>query len=88
MNMNLVIARDWRGYPLKRVAMSSDNGLIYVANPALYDAVISGNSSAIGFPMRDVFSYDENLYNEIVNEYESYGKVEQTQWMKLKRYRN
>ena len=62
MPESLVIARGYRGEPLKRVAICAENGLIYVANPDYVYAVKAGDSFPVGFPPEDVFVFEKAAF--------------------------
>ena len=52
MDHTLVMARAYRGQPLELVALEEKHGLVYLADPALHEAVETGDSGAVGFPQR------------------------------------
>ena len=62
MNSPYAIVRAYGGEPLKRVAVESQRGLIYIVNPALSEAVKSGGSLPVGIQPSDVFEFDPDVF--------------------------
>ena len=61
MQHELVIARGFRGKPLKRAVIKSGRGVIYLSAPERIEAVRSGLSLPIGFPPEDVLAFEETF---------------------------
>ena len=55
MKEKFVVARDFRGKPMKRAALEVGNGLVYLAHPDRLEAIAQGKSSPVGF-RRKTFS--------------------------------
>jgi hypothetical protein len=82
---DFVIARAYRGQPLKRVAIKAENGLIYLANPARLDAVKEGQSFPVGFPAEDVFAFNAEVFCALEQAYKD-GQSNRAQWAILSRF--
>lgn len=81
-----VIVRALRGEPLKRVAVSVGDRVIYVAAPAQMDAIQAGRSEPVGFPKEDVFVFDEDVFSMLSAAWHL-AKVESSAtWSRLKRF--
>ncbi len=65
MQTKIVLVRDADERPLKRVLCGVTNRLAYVANPASLSRIDSGETFPVGFPIGDVFEFDETVFNEI-----------------------
>jgi hypothetical protein len=87
MNKSIVIARAYRGEPLKRLVLKVANGCVYVANPAAMTAVENGESFPIGFPEEDVFLFDSDAYEALASEWEKRKATNPQSWRRLRRYR-
>lgn len=83
---NFVMARAFRGEPLCRVAVDHGNGLIYIANPARLDSVRKGESFPVGFPKEDVFTYDEQIFRRLRDQWEERGTTDPELWQKALPY--
>lgn len=83
MNRNVVIVRDFRGTPLRRVAQRAANGLIFV----LCERVDSDSPPAIGCPETDVFAFDDHEFAALEAAWQKAGVVSDAQWARLKPYR-
>ncbi len=86
MSERLVVARDCDGFPLKRVAISTWRGLVYVANPASLDAVRIGDSLPIGFPEKDIFNYKSGVYEKMCAELAHGSEADSVAWNELGRF--
>lgn len=87
MNRPIVIARAYRGEPLKRIVVGTSGNCVYIANPATIDAVESGKSSPIGFPGEDVFLFNSKAYEALRAEWERRQATDPELWRGLARYR-
>jgi hypothetical protein len=65
MKRKVVIVRDIDERPLKRVLCGLTSRMAYVANPASLSRIDSGETFPVGFPIGDVFEFDETAFNEI-----------------------
>lgn len=83
MDGRVVIARAYRGEPLRRVAIERRGSLIYIANPESLPDVNSGRSFPVGFPAGDVFGFDEGIYDELHRQWQTGGRTESASWEKL-----
>ena len=68
MTEDLVIARAYRGEPLKRVAVRTKHGIVYLVNPSRLRDVKSGGANPVGFPKEDVSQYDERSYFRLITQ--------------------
>jgi len=80
-----VIVRAASGQPLRRVVIESRNGLVYVANPALLDRVKNGASHPVGFPVMDVFAFDEDVYASLEAVWQTNGATVIDDWRNASR---
>lgn len=87
MDSHTVIARAFRGEPLKRVLIEVSDRSAYLANPDLLDAVISGHSMPVGFPIEDIYLFEKEPFFELSAEWESAGKTRDHTWGRLRRFR-
>jgi hypothetical protein len=81
-----VIARAFRGEPLKRVAVDFGEKVIYLANPELLKAVEVGDSAAVGFPAEHVYVFDKSVFYELEAEWNETGATTRSVWEKLERF--
>jgi hypothetical protein len=84
--LSKVIARADRGEPLERIAMETGTEVVYLANPARIDAVMAGDSRPIGFPIEDVFEFDEGMFATLAEQWARQRATDPAIWRKLKRY--
>jgi hypothetical protein len=87
MMRSLVIARDAYDRPLKRLAIAETKSLTYLANPALEDAVKSGESWPVGFPSEYIYLFDEAIFCEMEDCLCKTRKIPKELWQKLSPYR-
>lgn len=83
MNMQPVIARAHRAEPLRRVALSTANGLIYLACEQALAEVEDGALPSIGFPESDVFVWNERVFLEMQAKWTEDGETAPEQWDRL-----
>lgn len=69
MNGRLAIVRDFRGQPLQRVVVDVGQRLVWVANPMMLDRIQSGVSSAVGFPINDVYRFEKAIFLDMEEEW-------------------
>ncbi len=81
---SMLIVRDFKGKPLKRVLVGYGNGLAYVANPDLVEAVNNGDSYPVGFPSEDSYLFDNACFYSLSEEWEKTGKICDASWSKLR----
>lgn len=81
-----VIARAHQGEPLERIALETGRRVVYLANPARIDAVLAGESNAVGFPKEDVFEFDEAAFAALADQWARQLATDPATWQKLKRY--
>jgi hypothetical protein len=84
MDSNIVIARANRTEPLKRTAVCVAKNLVYIKNPDIQ--MESEEGSGVGFPARDVFVFDEDIYKVLKKEWSEKRSTSPEIWAKLKRY--
>jgi len=58
-----VIARDWEGVALDRIAVGADKRVIYIASP-------EAASQPVGFPKEDVYAYRDGMAGRKLSESE------------------
>jgi hypothetical protein len=87
MDNQVVIARAFRGEPLKRVVVTAASGAVYVANPDLLDEVNSGNSTPVGFPSYDIYQFDKAIFLDLVRQWTENGDTKSHTWEKLRQFR-
>ena len=78
----IVMAKDYFGMPLKRIAIESVKSLIYIRNPNTQDK----NVFSVGFPSTDVFVFDEQLYSQLCAEWQAEGRTKAATWGMAKLY--
>lgn len=83
MDKPLVIARAYRGEPLKRVAMETGRGLVYVAAPEAIRAIGVGESYPVGFPAEDVFVFDSKAYEKLRSSWDQKKGIDRMIWSQL-----
>lgn len=83
----LLIVRDFLGRPLKRSFCGAANGLVYVANPDLVEAVNSGESHPVGFPSDDAYLFENEAYSMLTKEWMLHGRIAEENWGRLRNYR-
>ena len=69
-----VLVRAYGDEPLERVLIEARGRVAFVANPASVTRIATGESSPVGFPLSDVFSFDEKHYCQLRSEW-SQGKT-------------
>ena len=86
MSRQMVIARASGGEPLLRVLVKIGEKVVYLANPDLFDAVVSGKSSAVGFPPIDVYDFDKSAFIELQDRWHEAQLDQPELWKPLKRF--
>ena len=71
MDYRTVIARAYGGEPLKRVATQAQKCLVYILNPMCHS-----ESGGVGFPIQDVFIYDEDIFLTLCHQWGREGKTQ------------
>jgi hypothetical protein len=82
----VVLARAFRGEPLRRFLMDMTEWAAFVVNPDYLDAVEAGDSGAVGFPAEDVFEFDADLYNRLRKQWEAERKTDDALWQAARPY--
>jgi hypothetical protein len=82
----LVLAKASRGEPIKRILIDVGERVFYLANPERIDAVRCGESNAVGFPMEDVYEFDEGVFSTLVEQWARQRETDPAIWRKLKPY--
>ncbi|TPM27178.1 hypothetical protein [Mesorhizobium sp. B2-3-5] len=80
MEKSLIIVRDYRGAPLRRVAWRTESGLILVPSERACEATESGQLPAIGCPKTDVFAYDADIFDQMEKEWNQNKRVCNDLW--------
>lgn len=86
MRYAVVVARAFRGEPLVRKLIHSNEKLAYLASPESAEAVEAGNSIPIGFPKGDIFLFNSDTYEKIRTEWDHSGVVSNESWRKFERF--
>jgi hypothetical protein len=60
-----VIAMAYGGEPLDRVATGEGPGVVYVANPSTFSSTGIERNAGVGFPVRYVFVFDQELFDSL-----------------------
>jgi hypothetical protein len=76
----LVLARAFRGEPLRRLLVKMTDRAAFLVNPDYLGAVESGKSGAAGFPAEDVFEFDADLYNQLRKQWEAERRTDDALW--------
>jgi hypothetical protein len=82
---DLVIVRDFRGEPLRRVALSTDSMSVYVSSVFAVEADLA-YPPPIGVPCQDVFHWDEAAYARLKSMWRERGEVDREAWARLKTF--
>lgn len=64
------IAMAYGGEPLDRIVNGVDRGLVYLVHPSREGLIAENPNIGVGFPLEFVFSYDNQLLNELQAAYE------------------
>ncbi|MDD1677962.1 MAG: hypothetical protein LUO93_02100 [Methanomicrobiales archaeon] len=70
----LVIVRAYGGRPLKRSVQKRASRAIFVSNPE------SKDGSSMGFPVADVFVFDQPIFDKLQAAFASNGSVPPSLW--------
>jgi hypothetical protein len=62
MEVQLVIARAYRNRPLKRLLLETVNDRGFICHPDTLEDYKNGNSYPVGFPLIDLFHFNEQLF--------------------------
>lgn len=88
MQRPVVIVRDYRGKPLKRVALQGGDGRILISSERALAAVEAGLIPAIGCPQEDLFQFDPNKFDHLEKEWKENGRLSPEAWRGLAPYQN
>lgn len=86
MTGHFVLVRAWGGEPLKRVVISASRALVYAANPESLARIASGETDPVGFPVVDVFEFDEERFAALAVTWKTVQRTEPPQWEGLQPY--
>ena len=75
-----VLARSSAGEPLDRIAMRASRALIFLANPASVPAIEAGDSFPVGFPARDCYAFDQEVFGRLMQEWRERGCTASETW--------
>jgi hypothetical protein len=78
-----VLARAFKGEPLVRVIIYSQGSMAYLARPESVDAVKSGDSIPIGFPLSDIYQFNTDTYDVLRTEWDQSGGVSRETWERI-----
>jgi hypothetical protein len=81
-----LIVRDYKGDALERVLVEVANGLVYVANPDLVEAVNCGDSYPVGFPIEDAYLFDKTWLLSIRTKRGRVNQISKDDWGRLRPY--
>lgn len=86
MGSDVVIARAYRGEALRRVALSTGKGLVYVAAEGALEAVLEGIVPPVGFPVQDVFRFEAGAFDDLALQWSRDGRTDPATWNRLSPY--
>jgi hypothetical protein len=70
MRGDIVLVRAYEWKPLERKVWSIGKTTIMLSNPVLFESIEAGKAWPMGFPIEDVFQFDEGLYKQLIKAYE------------------
>jgi hypothetical protein len=79
----LVIVRDFRGEPLRRVALFTDMDAVYTASVFAVEADL-GYPPPTAVPRRDIYQWDEAVYARLKSQWREHGETDDATWKELK----
>lgn len=65
------IVRAFRGKPLRRIVVGAHNGIAYILKPSFVELPSRDRRSGVGFPLNDVFRYDDALMDKLSSSFEA-----------------
>ena len=65
MEPRLVLARAFKDRPLKRLLLEVDLGKGFICSPATYEDCCNGQAHPVGFPVGDLYEFDESLFSRL-----------------------
>ena len=80
-----VIARAFKGEPLRRVAVDHGHGLIYITTSDRLSAVSRGEIEPTGFPESDIFLFELDTYEKLRAEWVESGRTNPQVWQACRR---
>jgi hypothetical protein len=79
----LVIVRDFRGEPLRRVALFTDMDAVYTASVFAVEANL-GYPPPTAVPRRDTFQWDDAIYARLKAQWREHAETDNATWKELK----
>jgi hypothetical protein len=86
MEYSLVLARAYRGEPLRRVVVEHTERAAFLVNPDSLAAFTAGEIGAAGFPIEDVFEFNADLYDRLHVQWERDGRTDDMLWRSARPY--
>ena len=84
----LVLARAYRGEPLRRVVVEHTDRAASLVNPDALAAFAAGEIGPAGFPIEDVFEFDDDLYRRLRAQWEAHGRTDDALWRSAQHYKS
>jgi hypothetical protein len=81
-----VIIRAFEGEPLRRVVVDAYEGRVLVAHPDSLVRLESGDTSPLSVPRSDVFEFDGDLFQRLVDEWNHLGETRAVTWKALRQW--
>lgn len=78
-----VIVRCHRGMPARLSVVGATKKLVYLSPPDLVEAIKSGLTGAIGYPIEDVFLFNSEAYERLSKQWDSSGVTANETWRSL-----
>jgi hypothetical protein len=82
----LVLARAYRGEPLRRAIVEQTDRAAFLVNPDYMAAFTAGEIGSAGFPIEDVFEFDADLYDRLHAQWERDGRTDDMLWRSARPY--
>lgn len=86
MQKKRVIVRASGGEPLERIVMGRGRRVIYLANPHRISAELSGETDPVGFPVEDVFAFNDQVYEALCLQWQKTQATKNADWEALRPY--
>jgi hypothetical protein len=80
MEYPLVLARAYRGEPLRRVLVEQTERAAFLVNPDSLAAFTAGENGPAGFPIEDVFEFDAEVYSRLRTQWVADSRTDDALW--------
>jgi hypothetical protein len=81
-----VLARAYRGEPLRRVVVEHTDRAAFLVSPNSLAAFVAGEIGSAGFPIEDVFEFDDALYQRLREQWERESRTDEMLWRSARPY--